>query len=59
MDTKPWFKSITVLSALAFSIIGALENQNVIPVGASQSIMDLVQQILVVTGVFGLRRAIG
>ena len=55
---KPWFKSLTVLSAVLFSAIQAFEQQGVIPVGASSAIADLFQNALVVSGVFGLRRAI-
>ena len=56
---KPWYKSVTVLSAIAFSVLQTLEQQGVFPAGASQSIVELVQNALVVLGAFGIRRAIG
>ncbi len=56
--SKPWFQSVTVLSAVLFAAIQAFEQQGVIPTGASRAIADLAQNALIVSGVFGLRRAI-
>lgn len=56
---KPWYKSITVVAAVAFSVLQTLEQNGVIPSGAAQSVADLVQNLIVVVGAFGLRKAIG
>lgn len=56
---KSVLKSVTVLSAVAFSVLQTLEQNGVIPAGAAQSVVDLIQNIIVVVGAFGLRRAIG
>lgn len=57
--TKPWYQSITIMAALAYSVLDALESQGVIPAGGTQAIATLAQNSLVVLGAFGLRRAIG
>ena len=56
---KSWYKSVTILSAVAFAGISELERRAVVPAGFAQSVADLVQNLLIVSGVFGVRRAIG
>lgn len=56
---KPWYKSVTIVSALVFSVLQTLEQQGVFPAGAAQSVVQLIQNAIVVLGAFGLRKAIG
>lgn len=59
METKPWYKSVTVISAVAFSVLQTLEQNGVVPVGVGQSLVALVQNLLIVLGAYGIRRAVG
>ncbi len=59
METKPWYKSLAILSALGFAVLQTLEQNQVIPEGGTKSVADLVQNILIVIGTYGIRRAIG
>ena len=56
---KPWFKSVTVLAAIAYSVLGVLEQQGVVPSGGTQSLSELFEKIITSAAVFGFRRAIG
>jgi hypothetical protein len=56
--SKPWFKSLTITSAVLFAALQALEQNGVVPTGAGKAFADLLQSVLIVTGVFGLRRAV-
>lgn len=58
MQSKPWFKSLTIVSAVLFSALEVFEQNGVVPAGAGRAFADLFQNLLVVTGVFGLRRAV-
>lgn len=55
---KPWYQSVTIISALVFSAVSSLEASGVIPAGTAQNVADLIKVLSGFGTVFGMRRAI-
>jgi hypothetical protein len=58
MSSKPWYMSATVLSGLLHQTLAYFETLGVIPAGATQGLVDLIQHLTIVTGIFGGWRAV-
>lgn len=55
---KPWYHSMTVISAIIFAGLQAAETNGVIPDGGTQSLAQALQALSTVGIAFGLRRAL-
>lgn len=55
---KPWYQSVTVISAIVFAALQAAEKADVIPAGGTETLAAALEALSAVGVAFGLRRAL-
>ena len=56
---KPWYKSVTILSAIGLAVMQTLEQTGTLPTGTQSGVVAVVNALAQLGVLFGLRRAVG